>query len=147
MKVGEDATVEIAPGKTLLIRLQGVGPVNDKGLRTIFFKLNGQTRYIEVQDRSIKITHKENRKADKSNAAEIGAPLQGLVSKVLVKSGETVKKNQPLFVIEAMKMETTITAPVDSPSVTVELPAGTLVNTGEFGGGAGVDSCNFILPS
>ena len=88
MKVGEDATVEIAPGKTLLIRLQGVGPVNDKGLRTIFFKLNGQTRYIEVQDRSIKITHKENRKADKSNAAEIGAPLQGLLSKVMVKSGK-----------------------------------------------------------
>jgi pyruvate carboxylase len=132
MKVGEDATVEIAPGKTLLIRLQGVGPVNEKGLRTIFFKLNGQTRNIEVQDRSIKITHKENRKVDKANGAEMGAPLQGLLSKVLVKSGEPVKKNQPLFVIEAMKMETTITAPADSATVVLELPAGTLVNTGDL---------------
>ena len=31
-----------------------------------------------------------------------------------------------------MKMETTITAPVESTSVTVELPAGTLVNTGDL---------------
>ncbi len=132
MKVGEDTTIEIAPGKTLLIRLQSIGPVDDKGMRTIFFRLNGQTRHIEVQDKNVKITHKENRKADKANTQELGAPLQGLLSKVLVKGGEPVKKNQPLFVIEAMKMETTITAPADSASVALELPAGTLVNTGDL---------------
>ena len=38
MKVGEDTTVEISKGKTLLIRLLSISPVDDKGMRTVFFK-------------------------------------------------------------------------------------------------------------
>lgn len=132
MKVGQDVTIEIAPGKTLLIRLLSIGPVDDKGHRTIFFKLNGQTRNVDVRDRSIKVEHKENRKTDKGNDRQIGAPLQGMLSKLLVKSGEAVKKNQQLFIIEAMKMETIITAPVDAVIGNIELGAGTLVNTNDL---------------
>ncbi|HCK21339.1 MAG TPA: hypothetical protein DHW15_04025, partial [Bacteroidetes bacterium] len=36
--------------------------------------------------------------------------LQGRLSLILVKKGQEIKKNDPLFVIEAMKMETTINA-------------------------------------
>lgn len=132
MKMGEDTTIEIAPGKTLLIRLLSIGPADDKGNRTVFFKLNGQTRAIEVQDRSIKVATVENRKADKSDAKQIAAPLQGLLSKVMVKEKDLVKKNQPLFVIEAMKMETTITASADAEVRGIELKAGSLVNTGDL---------------
>ena len=39
---------------------------------------------------------------------EIGAPLPGLLSKIWVKEGETIKHDQPLFTIEAMKMENTV---------------------------------------
>jgi pyruvate carboxylase len=53
---------------------------------------------------------KENIKADKANGKQIGAPLQGKLSQLLIEGGDEVKRNQPLFVIEAMKMETTITA-------------------------------------
>jgi pyruvate carboxylase len=132
MKMGEDTTVEIAKGKTLLIRLLSIGPVDEHGKRTVFFKLNGQTRNVEVQDKSIKVEQKENRKADKGNDNQIGAPLQGLLSKLLVKEGEQVKKNQPLFIIEAMKMETVITAPHDCKIQMIELKAGTLVNTSDL---------------
>lgn len=132
MQEGQDTTIQIAKGKTLLIRLLSIGKIDDKGNRTVFFKLNGQTRNIEVRDRAVKVEQKENRKIDKNNDKQIGAPLQGMLSKVLVKKDEKVKKNQQLFVIEAMKMETIITAPADGTVVHVELPAGTLVNTNDF---------------
>jgi pyruvate carboxylase len=132
MQEGQDTTIEIAKGKTLLIRLLSIGKIDDKGNRTVFFKLNGQTRNIEVRDRSVKVEQKENRKVDKNNDKQIGAPLQGMLSKVLVKKDEKVKKNQQLFVIEAMKMETIITAPADGVVSHIELSAGTLVNTNDF---------------
>jgi len=132
MKVGEDTTIEIAKGKTLLIRLLSIGPVDDKGNRTVFFKLNGQTRNVEVRDRSIKVVQVENKKTDKANEKQIGAPLQGMLSKVLVAKNEKVKKNQQLFIIEAMKMETIITAPFDGEIEIIQLAGGTLVNTNDL---------------
>jgi pyruvate carboxylase len=132
MKQGEDTTIEIAKGKTLLIRLLSIGPVDDKGNRTVFFKLNGQTRNVDVQDRSVKVVKVENKKIDKNNERQIGAPLQGMLSKLLVKQDEKVKKNQPLFVIEAMKMETVITATKDGVVGHIELKSGTLVNTNDL---------------
>lgn len=132
MEMGQDATIEIAKGKTLLIRLLSISKVNEHGKRTVFFKLNGQTRNIEIQDRSAKVEKIENPKIDKSNANHIGAPLQGMLSKILVKKDEPVKKNQPLFVIEAMKMETVITAPQECSIADITLSEGTLVNTNDL---------------
>jgi biotin carboxyl carrier protein len=43
-------------------------------------------------------------------AAEILAPMPGKVLKVLVRDGDLVEAGQPLVVIEAMKMETTLAA-------------------------------------
>ncbi len=132
MKMGMDTTLEIAKGKTLLIRLLSIGPVDDKGHRTVFFKLNGQTRNVEVLDKSVKVQRVENKKADKSNERHIGAPLQGMLSKLLVNKNDKIKKNQPLFVIEAMKMETVITAPFDGAINHIELNTGSLVNTNDL---------------
>jgi pyruvate carboxylase len=132
MTQGQEATIEIAKGKTLLIRLLSIGPVNEKGIKTVFFKLNGQTRNVEIQDRAIKVERVENRKIDKGNDKQVGAPLQGLLSKLLVKQGDAVKKNQPLFVIEAMKMETVIAAPFDGAISLLLLPEGSLVNTNDL---------------
>lgn len=132
MEMGQDTTIEIAKGKTLLIRLLSIGPVDDNGKRTVFFKLNGQTRNVDVLDKSVKVQKVENRKADKADANQIGAPLQGMLSKLLVNKGDKVKKNQPLFVIEAMKMETVVTAPHDAVISSIDLPSSTLVNTGDL---------------
>ena len=43
-------------------------------------------------------------------AAEVTAPMPGKVLKVLVRDGDLVEAGQPLVVIEAMKMETTLAA-------------------------------------
>jgi len=51
---------------------------------------------------------------------------------VLVKKGEEVKENQPLFIIEAMKMETTVTAVSKGVVGKVQLQSGSLVNTDDL---------------
>ena len=49
------------------------------------------------------------------------------LSKIYVKAGDTVKKNDPLFVIEAMKMESTISSPMAGVIEQVYLSEKTMV--------------------
>jgi pyruvate carboxylase len=131
MKPNEEILVDIGTGKTLLIRLLYVAAeTDDNGNRAVFFRLNGQTRSVEVKDRKAQVKKVTNPKA--SGADQIGAPLQGRLSKVFVKGGEAVKKNTPLFTIEAMKMETTITAPRDLTVKQVSLSEGSMVETDDL---------------
>ncbi len=132
LKPGEETLIEIARGKSIIVGLQSIGPVDEDGNRTLFFSLNGQTRNLKIRDNSVEVKRIMNTKADKANPRQLGAPLQGLLSRVLVKSGEQVRKNTPLFIIEAMKMETTITAPDDTSIGTVNLAEGTLVNADDL---------------
>ena len=128
MEIGEEILVELDKGKNILISLVSVGEPNEDGIVNIFFKVNGQLRNVLIKDKSVKVTKVENIKANIQDAKQIGAPLQGLLSNVLVKKGEKIKKNQPLFVIEAMKMETTVTASEPGEIDKVQLTGGSLVN-------------------
>ena len=132
MEIGEEITVELDRGKTLLVTLESIGKADAEGMVTIYFKVNGQGRTIRIKDESIKVNVIENIKVDKNNTKQLGAPLQGLLSTILVKNGETVAKNQPLFIIEAMKMETTITAPEDAIIQKILLSEGTIVNSDDL---------------
>ena len=129
MEVGEEIMVELDQGKKVLISLMLKGEPDEAGNVSIFFKINGQLRNVVVKNTSVKVEKVENKKADISNAKEIGAPLQGLLSSVLVKKGEAVKRNQPLFIIEAMKMETSVTATADGVVDRIILTGGSLVNS------------------
>ena len=132
MELGEEAIINIAPGKIIIVQLLSIGHPNEDGVRTVFFKVNGQTRNIEVLDRSLKIERVEHTKADPNDSAQIAAPLQGMLSKVFVKKGQELKKNDPIFVIEAMKMETTITAVEPGKVKMIELKEGTMVNSDDL---------------
>ncbi|PCJ88433.1 MAG: pyruvate carboxylase [Flavobacteriales bacterium] len=132
MDLMEETIVEIGEGKTIIVKLLSVGPADHEGKRIVFFKINGQTRNIEVIDNSLKVEKVENLKTDTDNSKHIGAPLQGLLSKVFVKKGQKVKKNEPLFVIEAMKMETTITASESAAIEAIPLKEGTMVNADDL---------------
>ncbi|MBF9140422.1 pyruvate carboxylase [Hymenobacter properus] len=132
LKSGEETIIEIARGKSVIVRLESIGDINEEGCRTIFFTLNGQTRNVQVRDQSVAVTKVSNPKVDKNNPRQVGAPLQGMLSKVLVKAGQAAPKNTPLFVIEAMKMETTITAPQDLTVADINLPEGTRVSADDL---------------
>ncbi|HBQ19252.1 MAG TPA: pyruvate carboxylase, partial [Myxococcales bacterium] len=44
LEIGEEITVDIEKGKTLVITLDAVGDIDEKGYRSVFFELNGQPR-------------------------------------------------------------------------------------------------------
>ncbi|HEX3824421.1 MAG TPA: biotin carboxylase N-terminal domain-containing protein [Mycobacteriales bacterium] len=64
-------------------------------------------------------------------AGSLVAPLPGSVVRVLVETGAAVTKGQPLVVLEAMKMEHTVTSPVDGTVADLWVAAGQQVNAGE----------------
>ncbi len=48
-----------------------------------------------------------------ANGEKVLSPFPGLIKNLLVAEGATVKKDQPILVLEAMKMDNDITAPCD----------------------------------
>lgn len=127
LKEDEEVIMEIDKGKNILVRLLTIGEPDENGIRKVFMRLNGQTRIIEVQDRKIEVHSHEHKKAEKGKTEHIAAPLQGKISQFFVKEGEKVRTNAPLFTLEAMKMESTITALKEGTVKEIILPAGTLV--------------------
>lgn len=89
------------------------------------FLLNGQTRSIAVKDKKVETTVARHKKV--TTKFDIGAPLQGSVSRILVKEGDAVTPNTPLFIIEAMKMESTISSPISGKVKRIHLAERTLV--------------------
>ncbi|MAJ38410.1 MAG: pyruvate carboxylase [Flavobacteriaceae bacterium] len=132
MKIGEEILVTIEKGKNVLVQLQLVGKPDENGMVDLFFKINGQLSHIRVKDQSIVTESVQNRKADADNDQHVGSPLQGLLSNILVKKGQTIKANTPLFVLEAMKMETTVTAPKEGTVKEIVLKSGTLVESDDL---------------
>ncbi|MBK8340393.1 MAG: acetyl-CoA carboxylase biotin carboxyl carrier protein subunit [Flavobacteriales bacterium] len=63
---------------------------------------------------------------------ELKAPMPGLVLNVLVKPGDAVKKNDPVLVLEAMKMENVIKAPGDAVVAQVHAVQGKAVEKGQL---------------
>ncbi|GAB7388939.1 pyruvate carboxylase [Bacillaceae bacterium] len=113
LRPGEEISVEIEQGKTLIVKLISIGPVQADGMRTVYFELNGQPREITVQDQSVQATVQRKPKVQPGNPKQIGATMPGKVLKIMVEEGDKVKKGEHLIVTEAMKMETTIQAPAD----------------------------------
>jgi pyruvate carboxylase len=107
-----EITVELEAGKTLIVRLQTVGEPRPDGMRTVFFELNGQPREIEIRDKALKEPAPTRRKADPANPGQVGAPIPGAVSMLHVKPDQHVHKGERLLVMEAMKMQTTVYAPI-----------------------------------
>ena len=63
--------------------------------------------------------------------AEIKAPMQGTILSVNVNAGDSVKKGDVLFILEAMKMENEIVSAFDGTVSSVSVQKGASVATGE----------------
>ena len=126
---GEEISVEIEQGKTLIIKLVYVSEPDEEGLRTLTFELNGRARECTILDRSIQTQSKKRDKADPSNKLQVGSPIPAMVSSVSVSVGQKVKKKEKLCVLEAMKMQTTVYALADGVVDRIEAQAGDQVDS------------------
>ncbi len=125
LKQDEELMITIDEGKTIIVKFLYVSKPDDSGLRTVTFELNGQARRIKILDKTIKVERPQHVKA--TAKGDIGAPLQGRLSRILVKPGDEVKKNAPLYVIEAMKMESIVSSPFEGVVSRIVLTEGTVV--------------------
>jgi pyruvate carboxylase len=113
MEPGDEVSVDIERGKTLIVRFVAMSDAHEDGTRTVFFELNGQPRSVKVADRSKVALKPPRRKADAGNANHVGAPMPGTVATVSVSQGGRVARGEVLLTIEAMKMETSVRADRD----------------------------------
>ncbi len=126
LKDGEELFADIEKGKTLVIVNQAMSQTDAQGLVTVFFELNGQPRRIKVPDRAHGASGSAatRTKADAGNAAHLGAPMPGVISRVFATTGQAVKAGDVLLSIEAMKMETALHAEKDGTVAEVLVKAG-----------------------
>ncbi|HJW93111.1 MAG TPA: biotin/lipoyl-containing protein [Thermoanaerobaculia bacterium] len=76
------------------------------------------------------VAEKGSRTRAKHRDHSMGAPMPGVVTKILVKPGDVVAKGAPLLILEAMKMEHTINAPRDGTVASINCTEGELVQPG-----------------
>jgi 3-methylcrotonyl-CoA carboxylase alpha subunit len=97
--------------------------VLDHGAETAVF-LDGESwRLTEVDPLAA-------RAGEDPTAGRLTAPMPGRVTQRMVEPGTSVRRGQPLIVIEAMKMEHTVTAPADGIVEAVRFAPGDLVEEG-----------------
>ncbi len=113
LKPREEISVEIEEGKVLIIRLVSVGEPDKDGRRPVTYELNGITREVFIQDKSVAASTKTRPKADLADSKQVAAPIPGLIAVLSASVGAKVAKGDRLFMMEAMKMQTSVYAPAD----------------------------------
>jgi pyruvate carboxylase len=132
LDVGDEMTVDIEAGKTLIIKLSAIGKVHPDGTRNIYFELNGEPRQVLVKDLSVESSEASHLKADKEDSKQVGAPMPGKVFKLLVNVGDAVREGDTLMSTEAMKMETAVKAKRDGVVKDVIFKEGDPIDQGDL---------------
>lgn len=98
------------------------------------FRIRSGDQKIDVvlRDRSDELLEKMGfRETGSAASASVRAPMPGLISKVIVEAGAVVSAGDPLFVLDAMKMENLVKAPVDGTVSVVLIKPGDRVEKGQ----------------
>lgn len=96
---------------------------SDRATKTFTLKINNHLHTVEVKDKFDLLLEKLGMSATAgSKVNTIKAPMPGLILDVKISAGDSVKINDPLLVLEAMKMENVLKSPGEGivKSVTVK---------------------------
>ena len=123
----------VVDGQVFEVAREGAGPVlrvrvGDQ-LETIHCVTDGATIHLFWQGRAYRLT-REATSAPRHASGSLEAPMPGKVIAVSVTEGQTVAQGDPLVIVEAMKMETVVTAPSDGVVTHVLVEAGNQVDPG-----------------
>ncbi|AIU29889.1 Pyruvate carboxylase [Corynebacterium ulcerans] len=129
---GKETVIHTAGSNVpMIVRLDAVGEPDEKGMRNVVCNVNGQIRPILVRDRNVESITASAEKADASNVGHVAAPFSGVVT-VTVEPGTKVAAGDPVAVIEAMKMEATISATTDGTVERIVMTQPTKVEGGDL---------------
>lgn len=104
----EEISINIDQGKTLVVRQTGRSDtLDEEGRIRVFFELNGQPRTVRVPKAGLAASGRSKPKAEPGNANHVGAPLLSM---------------------EAMKMETMLTADMDATVHAVHVRTGETIS-------------------
>jgi pyruvate carboxylase len=125
----KEYSLPIDKGKNLIVRYLVKSDPDSNALSSVFFELNGQPRTIEITNKEFSKNVSIKPKADEGNINHIGSTLPGQVAKVFVREGEKIIKGDRVLVIEAMKMETTVSAEKSGTIKKIHVGSGDNVET------------------
>eukprot|EP00887_Chlorella_sp_A99_P003326 scaffold26.g3326.t1 len=129
--------VEVTRGNVEHIKYKVKGELQPDGMREVFFEVNGVPRMVEVREESeAQVGGAARRatrdKADPSNVGSVAAPMAGEVVEVVAAPGASVSAGQPLVVLSAMKMETSVAAPCSGTVAHVAVVKGDACENGDL---------------
>ncbi len=100
----------------------------DRVKKQFTIKVNNTTYELELEDKYDMLLQKLGMDAIGASAvSDLLAPMPGLVLSTAVSAGDTVKKDDPLVVLEAMKMENVLKSPIDGVIKEVSVNSGDTV--------------------
>ena len=138
---GERATGAV-DGRHLEALVRAAGPgrftLTLDGRRTLVATAGrGDRLFVSIGGRAFEFVHVDAGAADAAAGAAgdpfAVSPMTGLVTKVHVRPGDRAAKGQPLFAVEAMKMEYVVKADRDVVVAEVKVVAGARVAVNEPG--------------
>ncbi|QDZ22274.1 pyruvate carboxylase [Chloropicon primus] len=135
LETDEMILLELGKGMKAEIVFKAVGDRQASGTREVFFELNGLPRVIEVVEETVAIgdtLSMAKEKANPSDEGSVGAPMAGQVIDVNCKPGEQIKAGDPMVVLSAMKMETTVSCPIDGTVAHVAVQSKDNVSIGDL---------------
>ncbi|AIG63754.1 pyruvate carboxylase [Corynebacterium atypicum] len=132
LEEGEERVIQIPDSsRRMTVRLDAVGEPDAKGMRSVVCTVNGQVRPLRVRDESVETATSSVEKADPNAAGQVPAPFAGVVT-VTVAEGDDVAEGDQVAVIEAMKMEASISATVTGTVKRVVIKQATKVEGGDL---------------
>ena len=133
MEPGEEISVDIEPGKTLIIKFLTVGDPHADGTRHGVLRAERPAaRGAGAWTDRWRRTCRRSRRRSRATRCTSAAPMPGLVVRVAVAPGEQVAAGQKLLTLEAMKMETTLYAERAGTVAEVLVRPGTQVEAGDL---------------
>lgn len=105
---------------------------SDLAAKKMTIEIEGETFAIEIQDELDMMLDKMGLNAvPAKHVKEIKAPMPGLVLEINVKEGQESAEGDKLLVLEAMKMENSITNPANAVVKKIHVKAGQVVEKGQ----------------
>jgi len=110
-----------------------VSEPNEMGQRDCMFNVDGHKNVVHIIDKSAgKQTVDSVEYAAEDDPGQVGANISGNVLKLLVKQGDMIVEQQPIAIMEAMKMETKVLAPISGKLKEFKVKEGQQVDSNQL---------------